>query len=70
MGAVRIVAVVECRRRRGSLVALALMVVVVAAVVLGVAAGARRTDSVFDRYLAATAVRRCLHRCRQPRDLA
>lgn len=43
---------IELRRRRWSLVMLALVVAVVVGVVLASAAGARRAETAFDRYLA------------------
>src|SRR6478752_890691 len=47
----------ELGRRRGSLTLLAILVAVSTAVTLAGFAGARRTDSVLDRFLAATHAR-------------
>ena len=52
--AVRMLARSEGRRRRASLIWLGVFIAVVTAIVLGGAAGARRTASVYDRFLAAT----------------
>jgi hypothetical protein len=54
MAAVLLVARTQLRARRASLSALAILVALVAAVVLAAGAGARRTSTALDRYLAFT----------------
>lgn len=51
MGAIRVCAGRELRRHWGAHLALAVLVVVVGGTVLAVAGGARRTDTVFDRFI-------------------
>src|SRR5215207_7900878 len=57
MAAVGLVARVELRRRWTSLAVLAALTAVIVATVLATLAGARRTSSVLDRFMDATAAR-------------
>jgi FtsX-like permease family protein len=57
MGPVSLVARAELRRRRVSLLLLALIVAAVTAAVLATTAGARRTSTVLDRFMAHTGAR-------------
>ena len=57
MGAVGLVARAELRRRRVSLVVLAVLTAVVVATVLATLAGANRTATALDRFMDATAAR-------------
>ena len=50
MGAIRMLAANDLRRRRGSTVAITLLIGIVGAVVIAAVAGARRSDTALSRF--------------------